>query len=276
MRDLSGTTALVTGASGGIGRAIARGLAEAGVNVAVSGRRQDALAAAVDELQGLGVRAAGLPADLTDLEQCESLVGRAEEAVGPLDLLVNNAGIEHASAFEIQPADELTETINLNLLAPMLTTRAVLPGMLERGRGHVVFISSVAGKIGPPYQAAYGASKAGLVGFSQSLRTEYVDAPIGFSVICPGFVAGDGMYQRMVEEGFQSNRLMGSTTLEKVTAAMLRAIRNDVPEIVVNNPPMRPLLVLAQMAPRLNERMAPRVGLTKLFRRVAASRGRLP
>lgn len=276
MRELRGATGLITGASGGIGRAIARGLAHAGVNLAVSGRRVDALAELVDELQGLGVRAVALPADLVELEQCQALVQQAEEAVGPLDLLVNNAGVEHASAFSVQPASELTESVNLNLTAPMLLTRAVVPGMLERGRGHVVFISSVAGKIGPPYQAAYGASKAGLVGLTQALRTEYVDAPVGFSVICPGFVAGEGMYQRMVEAGFRSNRLMGATTLEKVTAEVLRAIRHDVPEIMVNNPPIRPLLVLAQAAPRLSERMAPRIGLTDLFRRVAASRGRLP
>jgi short-subunit dehydrogenase len=276
MRDLRGATALVTGASGGIGRAIARGLAAAGTNVVVSGRREDALAELVDELQAQGVRAAPVPADLTDLAQCEPLIRRAEAAIGPLDVLINNAGVEHASAFALQPAEELTATVNINLAAPLLLTRAVVEGMLERGRGHVVFISSVAGKVGPPYQAAYGASKAGLVGLSQSLRAEYVDAPVGFSVICPGFVAGDGMYQRMVDEGFASNRIMGSTTLDKVTAAVLRAIQKDVPEIVVNNPPMRPLLVLAQVAPRLSERMAPRVGLTELFRRVAASRGRVP
>jgi NAD(P)-dependent dehydrogenase (short-subunit alcohol dehydrogenase family) len=87
----------------------------------------------------------------------------------------------------------------------MLLTHRVLPGMLERGRGHVVFISSLAGKIGPAYNEPYAATKAGLVGLTQSLRAEYLHEPVGF-------LAGDGMYQRMVEEGVKSNRLMGETT----------------------------------------------------------------
>src|ERR671933_2968955 len=114
--------------------------------------------------------------------------------------------------------------VDLNLTAPILLTHRVLPGMLERGRGHVVFISSVAGKIGPPYVEPYAATKKGLIGLTQSLRSEYHNAPVGFSVVCPGFVAGDGMYQRMKEnEGVKSNRLLGETTLDKVGKAVLEA-----------------------------------------------------
>jgi short-subunit dehydrogenase len=146
--------------------------------------------------------------------------------------------------------------------------------MLERGRGHVVFISSVAGKVGPAFNEPYAATKAGLVGLTQSLRAEYLDAPVGFSVVCPGFIADDGMYARMADEGHRSNRLMGETTTKKVAEAVVRAIREDRAEIVESGAPIRPMLALAQLAPGLVERVAPKFGVTKLFGRVASARGR--
>ena len=210
MRELRDRNALVTGGSGGIGAHVARALARAGANVVVSGRREDALAAVVEELRGLGVRADSVVADLYDRAQADVLVERSEAALGPLDVLVNNAGVELASAFTRCTSEELTSMVDLNLVAPLLLTRRALPGMLERGRGHIVFIASMAGKIGAPYEACYVATKAGLVGLTQSLRAEYARAPVGFSVVCPGFVAGDGMYQRMLEEGFSSNLLIAA------------------------------------------------------------------
>src|SRR5947199_5309446 len=146
--------------------------------------------------------------DQNDLELADVLIERAEHCLGPIDLLVNNAGVEHSSSFDRAPRSELLETMNVNLMAPMLLTHAVLPGMLERGRGHVVFMSSAAGKIGPAYEAPYGATKAGLMALTQGLRREYRKQPVSFSVVTPGFVAGDGMYQRMVEDGVRSNRII--------------------------------------------------------------------
>jgi short-subunit dehydrogenase len=174
MEDLLGRTALVTGASGGIGTHIARALARAGMNVVVSGRREDALAAVAAELRGLGVRSEAVPANLFDLSQTEELIDRSEAALGPLDVLVNNAGVESAAAFTEYTREELTSMVDLNLTAPLSLTHRVVPGMLERGRGHVVFIASVAGKLGPAYQEPYAATKAGLIGRTQSLRAEYL------------------------------------------------------------------------------------------------------
>jgi short-subunit dehydrogenase len=164
--------------------------------------------------------------------------------------------------------------VDVNLTAPLLLTHRVTPGMLERGRGHVVFISSVAGKIGPAFNEPYAATKAGLVGLTQSLRAEYLKAPIGFSVVCPGFIAGDGMYSRMAKDGHRSNRMMGETTTEKIAGAVVRAIREDRAEIIESGAPIRPMLALAQLAPGLVERVAPRFGITELFRGVALDRGR--
>ncbi|MFI5004122.1 MAG: SDR family NAD(P)-dependent oxidoreductase [Solirubrobacterales bacterium] len=274
MEELRGRTALVTGASGGLGAHLARRLAREGMHVALTARREDALSALATELQALDVRSAALPADLSDLDQIDPLLERAEAALGPIDLLLNNAGVETVGAFTVHTREEITSMVDLNLTAPMLLTHRVLPGMLARRRGHVVFISSLGGKVGPAYDEPYAATKAGLIGLTQSLRAEYVAEPVGFSVVCPGFIVGDGMYRRMVEEGHRAGRLVGETTTEKVADAVVRAIRRDLPEVIESGVPIRPALALAQLAPRLAERLAPRFGVTELFRRTAVARGR--
>lgn len=275
MKNLRGATALVTGASGGLGVHIARRLAREGMNVAVSGRREDALARVVAELSALGVKAVSAPADLSDLSSIDPLVDAVEAALGPIDVLVNNAGVESVGAFTNYTREELASMVDVNLTAPLLLTHRLTPGLLERGRGHVVFIASVAGKVGPAFNEPYAATKAGLVGLTQSLRAEYLNAPVGFSVICPGFITGDGMYARMTAEGHRSNRMMGETTTDRVAAAVVRAIRKDKAEILESGAPLRPMLALAQLAPGLLDRIAPRFGITDLFRDVAAARGRL-
>ncbi len=275
MKDLKGHTALVTGASGGLGTHIARRLAREGMNVAVSGRREDALTQVAGELGALGVRSLAVPADLSDLTQVDKLVDGVESALGPVDVLVNNAGVEAIGAFTTYTREELMSMVDVNLTAPLLLTHRLTPGMLERGRGHVVFIASVAGKVGPAFNEPYAATKAGLVGLTQSLRAEYLHAPVGFSVVCPGFIAGDGMYARMAEQGHRSNRMMGETTTEKIAEAVLRAIRDDRAEIIESGAPIRPMLAVAQLAPGLVERLAPRFGVTELFRQVASARGRI-
>lgn len=274
MDPLSGRNAIVTGASGGLGHHVARRLAQEGMNVVLVARRADALERVAEELRALGARAEPVPADLSDVDALDDVLARAEAAVGPIDLLVNNAGMEAIASFPSYTREELVSMVALNLTAPLLLTHGVLPGMLERGRGHVVFISSVAGKVGAPFNEPYSATKAGLVALTQSLRAEYLDAPVGFSVVCPGFIAGDGMYQRMVEQGHKSNRLMGETTVEKVVDRVVEAVRRDRPELIEAGAPMRPLLALGQLAPRTFERLVPRFGVTKLFGGVARDRGR--
>lgn len=274
MKNLQGHTALVTGASGGLGTHIARRLAREGMNVAISGRRENALAEVATELNALGAKTAAIPADLSDLDAIDPLVDSVEKALGPIDILVNNAGVESIGAFTSYTREELVFSVNVNLTAPLLLTHRLTPGMLERGQGHVVFIASVAGKVGPAFSEPYAATKAGLVGLTQSLRAEYLNAPVGFSVICPGFIAGDGMYARMVEDGHRSNRMMGETTTEKIASSVVRAIHDDSAEIIESGAPIRPMLALAQLAPGLVERVAPKFGVTEMFRRVAVERGR--
>jgi short-subunit dehydrogenase len=267
---------LVTGASGGLGTHIARHLARQGMNLVVSGRREDALESVAEELGGLGVTVSAVPADLAEEDAIDSLAQRAEAQAGRIDVLVNNAGIELASTFTSCTREELTEIVNVNLVAPMLLTQRLLPAMLARGQGHVVFISSGAGKLGPAYNEPYAASKAGLIALTQSLRAEYRDDPVGFSVVCPGFTTGDGMYQRMLEQGFASNRMMGETTAERVAEQVMRAIRKDLPEVFETGTAVRPIFALNELAPSLVERIVSRSGVTDLYRRLALSRGRGP
>lgn len=274
MQDLRDRIALVTGGSGGLGRHIAQRLATEGMGVVVSGRREDALGETVDLLKKAGARAAAVPADLSQRGSVSDLVERAEAQLGSIDVLVNNAGVETIAAFTAVTPEELIQSLEINLVAPMLLTRAVAPGMLQRRRGHVVFVSSLAGKMGQAYVQPYAAAKAGLIALTQSLRAEYAGSPVGFSAVCPGFVLGDGMYQRMVDQGVRASRLVGETTVGDVVDAVIRAIRTDAGELLVNSRPMRPLLALAQLSPGLVERVAPRFGVSELFGRTAAARGR--
>ncbi|MFG1782703.1 SDR family NAD(P)-dependent oxidoreductase [Rhodococcus oryzae] len=274
MEPLRGRVALVTGATGGLGPVIARALAGEGMDVVVTGRRVDALDATAAALRATGARAGSVPADLADLDATGALIERAERTFGPIDVLVNNAGVDNVAAFTVLTPDELTAMVDVNLSAPMLLTRHVLPGMLARGRGHVVFISSMAGKYGPAFCGPYAATKAALIGLAQSLRAEYAQSPVGFTVVCPGFIGGDGMYQRMSEQGFRSNRVIGETTTGKVADKVVTAIRRDLPEVIESGAPVRPLLSLAASAPRLAEWLAARVGVNGEFRRFSEVRGR--
>ncbi|MFW6088330.1 MAG: SDR family NAD(P)-dependent oxidoreductase [Gemmatimonadota bacterium] len=263
MKRLRGRNAILTGASRGIGVHIARALAREGVNLALAARSADALEEVREEVRSLGVSAVCIPTDLADAAQIDALAERAERELGSVDILVNNAGIEFAAPYGEYPRESLSTMVSVNLLAPMLLTRAVLPGMLARGHGHVVNLSSLAGKVGFPGQTPYAATKAGLIMFSHSLRAELVDEPVGVSVICPGFVAGDGMYARR-EIDDDAPMLLKPTTTDEVVAAVIRAIKHDTAERIVNPVPMRPMAVLRELAPGIAPHLHKAIGTTDL------------
>lgn len=273
--DIAGRTALLTGASGGIGQRIAAALGSAGANVVLTGRRKDALDEAASLVEAHGSKAAVITADLSDLDAIDDLVAAAEAPFGPISLLINNAGVEDTAPFTSLTREEITALIDLNVTSPMLLTHAILPGMLERGAGHVVFIASGAGHFPPAYAAHYAASKAALIALTRALRAEYADSPIGISVVSPGFVAGDGMYQRFLDQGAKKPLLIGTTTTDKVARAVVRAIETDAVEILITGSPARPLDALAPLAPKLHERLMARLGMHEPFREAARIRGRL-
>jgi len=272
MKQLTGKIALVTGASGGIGRAICLALADAGAAVVASGRRSGPLGALVAELDAKDALAHAIAVDLTDAAAADDLLGGAERDFGPVDILINNAGAEQPAAFTDMTPDDIRTMVEINLTATMLLTHRVLPGMLDRGRGHVVFVSSGLAKMGSAYQAPYSATKAALLALTQALRAEYRHTPVGFSVVCPGLVTGAGMYQRMLDDGFSASPLLGTTTTTRVARKVVAAIRHDRPEVHVTGAPVRPIAAAIQLNPRLTEVITARAGMTELFRRVAAGR----
>lgn len=185
MFRLDGKTALVTGASGGIGAAIARALHAQGAIVALSGTRVEALEAVANEL---GERAHICPADLRDASEPDALIEAAEKAIGPLHILVNNAGMTRDMLAIRMRDSDWQAVMDVDLSAPFRLCRAALKGMLRRRAGRIVNISSIVGATGNPGQANYAAAKAGLVGMSKALAQEVASRGITINVVAPGFI----------------------------------------------------------------------------------------
>ncbi len=184
MFDLTGMTALVTGASGGLGSAIARGLAAQGARVALSGTRVAPLEALAAELPGSVV----LACDLSDAAAVDALVGRAVEALGSLDILVNNAGVTRDNLAMRMKDEEWDTVIRVNLEAAFRLARAALRPMMKARHGRIISVTSVVGVTGNPGQANYAASKAGLIGMSKALAQEVASRNVTVNCVAPGFI----------------------------------------------------------------------------------------
>lgn len=256
MRDLSGRLVLLTGGSRGIGPEIAAAFIAAGARVVLVARAAGELAATAARL---GPSAATHPADLLVPAVREGLVAAVEAAHGPVDVLVNNAGIEEMMRFEDSSLDSISRTLQLNVEAALTLTRQAVPGMLARGHGHVVQMASVAGLAATPYGAVYAASKSALIAATNSLRLEYRGRGVGFSAVCPGFVVGAGMHEVHRATVGEAPAALGSTTPAAVAAATLRAVREDRGVVIVNSTPLRPAIALFWMAPGLGEAIGRRL-----------------
>ncbi|MES1990172.1 MAG: 3-oxoacyl-[acyl-carrier-protein] reductase [Pseudomonadota bacterium] len=204
MFDLTGKTALVTGASGGIGSDIARALHMQGATVALSGTRKEAL----DELAAyLGERTHVMPCNLSDSAAVDALPKQAEEAMGSLDILVNNAGLTRDNLFMRMKDEEWDEVIRVNLTAAFRLSRASLRGMMKRRHGRIIGIASVVGVMGNPGQGNYAASKAGMIGMMKSLAQEVASRNITCNCIAPGFIRS-AMTDALTDD--QKARIMGT------------------------------------------------------------------
>lgn len=201
MFDLTGRFALVTGATGGIGGAIAKALHGQGATVALSGTRKDALDALAGEL---GVRAHVVPADLRDPAAVDALAGAAEAAMGGLDILVHNAGVTRDNLFLRMKDEEWADVLQINLTAGFRLYRAALKGMMRRRYGRLIGVTSLVGVTGNPGQGNYAASKAGLIGMSKSLAAEVASRNITVNCVAPGFIASpmtDALNDKQREAG---------------------------------------------------------------------------
>jgi short-subunit dehydrogenase len=241
--DLQDRVVLLTGATGGLGRAIAASLAARGAVLALSARNREALEALAAELPGGGHSV--LPADLAEPDAAERL---AAEAVGT-EILIANAGLPGAGKVDEFSAEEVKRALRVNLEAPMLLARALYPAMLEAGSGQLVFVASLSGKAASPRSSIYNATKFGLRGFALGLRSDLNHRGVGVSIVSPGFIRDAGMF---ADAGSKPPPGMGTSTPEQVGAATVKAIERNKVEVTVAPLPQRAGAHLALFSPSLS------------------------
>jgi short-subunit dehydrogenase len=235
--DLAGAKVLLTGATGGLGQAIARALAARGATLTLTGRRAEVL-----EPLALEVGGRALAADLADPGAPARLLAEA----GEVDVLVANAGLPGSGALNSFSVEEIDRALTVNLRAPMLLAHELTPAMVARGRGHLLFMSSLAGRAAPTGSSVYSATKFGLRGFGLALREDLADKGVGVSVILPGFIAEAGMF---AESGAKLPPYVGTKKPGDVARAVVKAIEQNRAELDVAPLPLRAGALLAALAP---------------------------
>jgi short-subunit dehydrogenase len=235
-------TAIVTGASRGIGPYIARSLAKEGLNLVLAARSQDELKAVAAEIQSSGTSVLAIQTDVTEHQSLVALVAAAERQFGQIDVLVNNAGGDPQREFHNYSQTELEYIIQLNLSSAIFLSHLVLPGMIEQKQGSIINISSMAGWMGFPHTEAYAACKSGLVGFTRVLRNDYGKVGIGSTAVVLGTIWGAGTTTRTIEEtgiAMPSMAKLFASSPETVGKAVVRALKRNPAEIVVMPGPGR-------------------------------------
>ena len=256
--QISGSTVLLTGATGGIGHAIARSLGARGAKLILTGRRSEVLEGLAAEL---GARA--LSVDLSSRAELQRLLGEA----GEVDILIANAALPAAGTLDSFSLEEIDRAIEVNLRAPIVLAHELAPAMVGRGRGQLVFISSLSGKASTPGTALYNASKFGLRGFAGALRADLRASGIGVSTVFPGFIRDAGMF---AEAGVELPTGVGTKSPEDVAKAVVTAIERNRGEIDVAPISMRASTVFAGVAPELAASVARKLGSEEIARQMEA------
>lgn len=238
---LRGSSVLLTGATGGLGAAIARALKAQGAELVLSGRNTSLLDPLAAELGAVAA-----PADLTDRAALKALV----DAHSSVDILIANAAVPASGLLESFDETELDRIVEANLTAPIQLTRALVPGMIKRGKGHVVLVSSLAGKVASPGSSMYAATKFGIRGFALALRQDLGQHNVGVSLVTPGFIRDAGMFVKSGAEDALPPTV-GTSTPEDVAAAAISAITRNRAEVTVAPLPMKVGSVFGAALPRV-------------------------
>ena len=246
--NLDGRSVLLTGATGGIGQAIARAIAAQGARPILTGRRAEVLEPLASETGGRAIAC-----DLASSAEVERLLGE----VGNVEVLIANAALPATGVLSSFTPEEIDRALAVNLRAPIVLARALSAGMAARGHGHLVFISSLSGKAASPRGSIYAATKYGLRGFALGLREDLRDSGVGVSTVFPGFISDAGMFH---ESGAKLPGYVAMKTPEDVAAAVLRAIERNRSEVDVAPLPLRLGTALAGLAPELSGRLQRRLG----------------
>lgn len=261
-------TVMVTGATTGLGRALAGRLLRDTPHRLVLTARASSLPRFAEAGIVESERVALVPLDVTRPAQRRAAVAAAEARFGAVDVLVNNAGVESTRRLVDQSESEVRAQIEINLIAPIELTRAIVPGMIARGRGVVVNVSSMSGKSATPFNSVYAATKHGLNGFSSSLGVELHGSGVHVGVVCPSFVSEAGMW---ADGGLRAPAALPEVSPEAVVRGVLKVIRGHV-EVLVTPGPIRPLLALRQLVPSLEGPMLRAMGVAKVFGKRADER----
>ncbi|MGI8412500.1 MAG: SDR family NAD(P)-dependent oxidoreductase [Solirubrobacteraceae bacterium] len=256
--SLLSANVLLTGATGGIGHAIARAFAARGARLVLTGRRVEALQTLAREVGGRAVAC-----DLARRDDVERLVGEAAE----VDVLIANAALPASGVLTELTADQIDRMLEVNLRAPVALARGLAPAMVQRGRGHMVFISSLAGKVASPASSLYSATKFGLRGFALGIREDLRPNGIGVSVVLPGFIREAGMF---ADAGVELPRGVGTRSPEDVAAGVIRAIERNRAEVEIAPVGLRVAAALAGLAPQLVASLSRRMGAEEIAGRMAA------
>jgi short-subunit dehydrogenase len=259
--NLAGRTVLLTGATGGLGQAIARALAARGAFLLLTGRRPDVLEPLAAEL-----RARTLVCDLGARED----VARLAEEAADVDVLVANAALPASGTIDRLSVEEMDRALDVNLRAPMVLARLLSDRMVTRGSGHIVFVNSLSGLNGTPATSLYAATKFGLRGFAQGIREDLRPKGVGVSTVFPSFIRDAGMFH---DSGAQLPGYVGLKAPGDVARAVIRAIERDRAEIVVAPVPLRLGAAVASIAPEASAIVQRRLGAADIAARVVDGQG---
>ncbi len=256
--NLSGSRALVTGATGGLGHAIARALAGRGAQLVLTGRRTEVLEPLAAETGGRA-----LASDLSD----RAAVDRLLDEAGDIDVLVANAALPGSGPLLDYEPEAIDRALDVNLRAPIMLSRALIPRLLERGGGHLVFVSSLSGKAISPGASIYCATKFGMRGFALALREDLIGTGVGVSVVYPGFISGAGMF---AESDTELPAFVGTKTPEQVAKGVISAIEKDRAEVSVAPLGVRAGAAAAGLMPARMAAVQRRLGAQRIADSMAA------